>query len=454
MAGACLALNVISVQAFEPSKIFTDHMVLQQGKELPVWGFADDGTEISVTFNKTTKKASTKDGKWMVRFPKMDYGKNHEMKISDGESEVLLKNIAIGEVWIASGQSNMAFMVKTSIQVEDALKLPANPDIRLFKSGHNSDPTETLQQFAHTQGWVPATPDVVKRYSAVAYYFARELQKNKGVTIGMIQASVGGTAAEVWISEKNCPPGYAAPKNKRGISKGPGFHHKAMINPIIPFACRGFIWYQGESNAGNAGEYETTFSTLIKDWRASWDEELPFLFVQLANYQARSEDLFDGPWARLREAQFNTLKLPHTGMATAIDLGNPKDIHPKNKFDVGYRLSLVADALVYGNKETVYSGPVFKKQKIQNEKIMLTFDHLGDGLTVKGDKGGKLEGFAIAGEDKKWQWADAQIKGDTVMLSNTSISKPLYVRYGFANDPTLSLYNKNGLPALPFRTDP
>jgi len=225
--------------------------------------------------------------------------------------------------------------------------------------------------------------------------------------------------------------------------------YNGMINPVIPYAIQGAIWYQGEANASRAYQYQTLFPTMIKSWRDAWGIDFPFYFVQLANFHAVNENPVDSDWAELREAQTMTLALPNTGMAVTIDIGEADDIHPGNKQDVGKRLALNARALTYG-ENIVYSGPMYRSMKINDDKVILTFDNVGSGLMAQGDK---LTGFAIAGEDKKFVWADAVIEGETIVVSSPKVEKPHSVRYAWADNPECNLYNKEGLPASPFRTD-
>lgn len=436
-------------QGLRVAKIFSTNMVLQQGKKIPIWGFASDGAKIEVSINGKKAEAIAKDGKWKTELTPMEYGGPFKLIVKSNKKTLILKNVMIGEVWIASGQSNMAMFVAKVKNGKKEVAEANHPGIRLFKVTVNPDERSPLDDLERCQPWTMCTPQSVKKFSAVAYFFGRELQGNKKVAIGIILTAVGGTKAELWISKEKAPT-FKGKKNRRGVTKGSGFHYNAMINPLIPFACRGFIWYQGESNAGDKEKYQKTFEALINDWRARWKENLPFLFVQLANFKARSKEEFDGSWARLREAQFKTLRLPKTGMATAVDIGNPDDIHPKNKQEVGKRLALVAEKIAYGNDEIVYSGPIFLRQKIKDNKIELSFNNVGSGLN---SKEAELQGFYISGEDKKFISAKAEIKGSKVIVWSEKIQHPMYVRYAFCNNPKISLYNKEGLPALPFRTD-
>jgi sialate O-acetylesterase len=318
----------------------------------------------------------------------------------------------------------------------------------------------------------------------VGYFFGRELHQKLDVPVGLIHTSWGGTAAEVWTSkrtldatellkpmvenytkrmesyekqmaglkeaaEKAKAEGKPAPKapNKPMM---PSCLYNGMIANVLPYGIRGAVWYQGESNASRAKEYQTLFPAMIKNWREDWGQgDFPFGFVQLANYMTRREQPADSAWAELREAQTMTLSLPKTGMAVIIDIGDAKDIHPKNKQDVGKRLALWAQSQVYG-KDVVYSGPMYESMKVEDGKVRVSFKHTGGGLEAKG---GKLAGFAVAGEDRTFVWADATVDGKTVVVCSEKVAKPVAVRYAWADNPDCNLYNKEGLPASPFRTD-
>jgi sialate O-acetylesterase len=317
----------------------------------------------------------------------------------------------------------------------------------------------------------------------VGYFFGRELHQKLNVPVGLIHTSWGGTAAEVWTSKRVIdsteglkPMAEAYPKkleayekqvaaNQEAAAKAkaenkpgpksihptlPALLYNGMIANVLPYGIKGAIWYQGESNAGRAKEYQTLFPAMIKNWREDWGQgEFPFGFVQLANFMARKEQPTDSSWAELREAQTMTLSLPKTGMAVIIDIGEAKDIHPKNKQDVGKRLALWAQSQVYG-KDIVYSGPIYASMKVEDSKVRVSFKHVGTGLEAKG---GKLSGFAVAGEDRTFVWADAVIDGQTVLVSSDKVAKPVAVRYAWADNPDCNLYNKEGLPASPFRSD-
>ena len=307
--------------------------------------------------------------------------------------------------------------------------------------------------------WFICSEQTVGPFSAVGYHFGVALQKKLGVPVGLINSNVGGTPAQRWADYESL---YAAPETKgyvktekagdetKPIAAGSDLYN-AMIAPLAPYAIRGAIWYQGESNAGQAERYRTLFPTMIQSWRKTFGQpEMPFYFVQLAPWKAKTDKPQESDWAELREAQLMTLsKLPNTGMAVITDIGDEKDIHPKPKQPVGERLALAALANTYKEK-LEYSGPVFESLKIDGDKAILRFSHVGQGLEAKGEK---LTGFTIAGEDKVWHNADAKIEGETVVVTCSEVSKPVAVRFGWANFPIVNLWNKDGLPATPFRTD-
>jgi sialate O-acetylesterase len=292
-----------------------------------------------------------------------------------------------------------------------------------------------------TGKWTECTPETVARFSAVGYFFGRDLQKARQVPIGLIQSAWGGTAAERWTSKETFDK-YAELKGGKGSDL-----YNGMIVPLLKFPIKGVIWYQGESNAGQAWKYRTLFPAMIKNWRDDWKQaDLPFLFVQLAPY-----DKVNGPtWPELREAQLYTAQtVKNTAMAVITDYGHPTDIHPKDKDPVGARLALCAQAIAY-NEKLVYSGPEYTSVKIDGKKAVLSFKHVGGGLMAKGDK---LTGFTVCGADKKFVPADAVIDGDKVVVTSAAVAAPVAVRFGWANHPVVNLFNREGLPATPFRTD-
>ncbi len=619
-------------------KLVGDNMVLQREIKIPIWGWADVGEKVSVNFLGSKYQTKTgKDGKWKLELKAVPAGGPYEM-IIQGKNTISLRNILIGDVWIASGQSNMEWPLIANVNNYKKEIADANyPNIRLFmvQKAVASHPKEDVV----SNGWVECSTETIPNFSAVAYFFGRDLQKEIKVPIGLISSNWGGTPAESWTdleSIKHFPryrveaenlstnktdvadilsaykndlaiwsktsgkdrgyqedgktwadfdldvsnwssmslPGnweqenilpnydgivwfrkeinltndevsksitlhlskiddedityfngikigetighealrtYVVPKNllkagrnvitirvndtgggggiygnaedlfmeigsaqktlagnwnyktavdatnmpKYPLSREPQYVpttlYNAMIAPLIPYGIKGAIWYQGESNADRSFEYGTLFPDMIRGWRAKWGCDFPFLFVQLANFMHDKPTPSDYEWAELREAQTKALQLPNTAMALAIDIGNPDDIHPKNKQDVGKRLVLSALKVAY-NKEVVFSGPQFKSLEIKGNEIIISFTNLGSGLELR-DAYGYAKGFAIAGTDQKYVWAKGYQKDNTIVLYNDEIQSPVSVRYDWSNNPDGNIYNKEGLPLLPFRTD-
>ena len=489
-----LAAMAASAELKLPS-VFGDHMVLQQKSKVPVWGWADPGDEVTVAFNGQTRSTTADaSGKWSVELKSMKHGGPFEMTVSaDGESKVF-KDVLIGEVWICSGQSNMQWTVAMAANPEKEIADGNHPGIRLFQVERVT--AETPQADCKAT-WTACNSETVKDFSAVAYFFGRTVHQELNIPVGLIHTSWGGTPSEAWTSRgkleatplakpilerwdamvaeypaarpvfdkaigewteaarKAKEAGQPEPANKPQAPLAPDNPHRpaslynAMIAPLVPYAFQGAIWYQGETNAGRAYQYREIFPAMIVDWRETWGgRNLPFLFVQLANFMVRKDEPGDSAWAELREAQTMTLGLKNTGMAVIIDIGEAEDIHPKNKQDVGRRLGLAALAETY-KKKIEYSGPMYDSMKAKGNAIRVKFSH-ADGLTAQG---GALKGFSVAGEDKKFVWADARIDGDTVIVSSASVADPVAVRYGWADNPEVTLYNAAGLPASPFRSD-
>jgi sialate O-acetylesterase len=616
-------------------KIFGSNMVLQQGIAVPIWGWATPGERIVVTFNQATERTrADRQGKWRVNLPAQEYGGPFTLTVK-GNNTVTFEEVMIGEVWICSGQSNMEFRVSQGMHAEEEIQNAQYPMIRFFTV------PRALEQFPQDDissgEWLPCTPENAGAFSAVGYFFGRELHKKQNVPVGLIHTSWGGTVAETWISPQTIQqdpdfseklielqqldmkslqeqkmneikkilggeipqedlgirngkpvwsafdlndgnwknirtpglweqqgyididgiawyrkeiylseeqsksnltlhlgkiddsditwmngmeigktddyskdrvytlnssylrPGknmlvvrvndtgggggiYGDPRNQfimignekmdisgdwkfkiskasvSSVSLGPNTYpsllYNGMIHPLIPYAIQGAIWYQGESNADRAKQYQRIFPSLITDWRQEWGQgDFPFLYVSLANYMAPVDQPQESSWAELREAQTKTLKLPHVGMALAIDIGEANDIHPKNKQDVGYRLALNAFKIAYG-MDIVHSGPLYASAEFKDGKAWITFSETGNGLIAR-DKYGYLKSFTIAGPDKKFHWAKATIQDEnTVVVYSENVTEPVAVRYAWANNPDdANLYNKEGLPAVPFRTD-
>lgn len=430
-----------------PSEIFSDNAVLQQGMKLPVWGTADDGEKLVVSIAGQTVSTTASGGKWRVELAPLKAGGPFTLVIAGPSNKVEAKNVLVGEVWIAGGQSNMEWTVKKAANAETEIAESANPQIHLITIAHRQK--ATTPQTRVNGKWVECGPETVGDFSAVAYFFGRAIQKKLGVPVGLVSCNVGGTTAERWMSKEafDAEPTLAdMPRTQK--DKGDFDLYNGMLHPLIPYAIRGAIWYQGESNANEAWHYRTLFPAMIKCWRDQWGQgDFPFLFVQLAPY---NKGIKEGIWPELREAQLmTTAKSPNTAMAVITDVGEETNIHPTKKQPVGERLALAARALAYGEK-VEYSGPIFESMTVSGPQAILHFKHVGSGLVAKGDK---LVGFTIAGNDKKFHEADAKIEGDTVVASSPDVVKPVAVRFGWANYPVVNLWNKNGLPASPFRTD-
>lgn len=601
--------------------LISDNLVLQRDMPLKIWGWADVGEKVTISFRgKNYSTITGTDGKWLVKLSKQKTGAPSDMLIK-GKNKILIKNILVGDVWLCGGQSNMGVQLGAlSEKYKDELAKSSNPDIRITTLKSNR--SFTLSDDISASGWEEAGPVSLQKFSAVAYFFGRDIYEYTKVPVGLISCNWGGTMAEAWTSAEGLkdfpylldelnriksdtlteekekewltkekyeisksltdtiiasklgntdgwktmtlpsswntedlaqfdgvvwytrdfdlpqsfggkeilirmPPvddmdftylngqkvgftdGYYIPR-KYFIPKGlarPGkntitirmtdysglggmmginddFYMEAdgqrillsgiwkykcaykinlpakpiskdspdvptllfngMIHPLTGFSIKGVIWYQGESNASRADGYYKLFPALIADWRHAWGYDFPFLYVQLPNFKTAD------PWPELREAQALTLKTPETGMAVTIDIGDPSDIHPRNKLDVGKRLAIVARKVAYG-ENLVYSGPTFKSSKIEGDKIRISFDNIGSGLFIKGNE---LEEFVIADSDMKFVSATAQIEDNTIVVSCKAVNKPVAVRYAWSSCPVnANLYNKEGLPAGPFRTD-
>jgi sialate O-acetylesterase len=463
--------------------MFSDNMVLQRGAAVPVWGWGDDGDEVTVTFRGKTRRDRVSNLSWHVYLPSMKAGGPDTLVIKTKMQTIELKNVLVGDVWVCSGQSNMEWSMGGSFEPEADIASATNAVIRLFKTPKNRQlsPTVTIQS-----SWESLSPQSVEGFSAVGYYFGRALHRNLNVPIGLIGTYWGGTPAEAWISRpgleinprlrkelldkeeaamKNHKQALQEWEKERDAAKAEGkpFDKRApyqpwigaelyngMIAPLLPYGIKGAIWYQGESNAGRAHQYRELFPDMIRSWRRSWDNDFTFLCVQLAPFMPIQPEPGESAWAELREAQLIATKtLPKTGMAVITDVGDEKDIHPRKKEPVGERLALAARGIAYGQK-IEYSGPVYKSLEVKDGKAILSFDHVGSGLVAKG---GPMTGFAIAGEDRKFVWANAWIENDTVVVSSGKVANPVAVRYGWADHPVVNLWNKDGLPATPFRTD-
>jgi sialate O-acetylesterase len=444
------------------ASIFSDHMVLQRDMKVPVWGTAKPGAKVSVELDENDAKTAEADadGKWKVALDPLEAGGPHTLTVSAGDEALKLTDVLVGEVWIASGQSNMEWSVEKSKDPDAEIAVADWPEIR-FIDVPNQTADKPRDSF-ESAGWQACKPETIRKFSAVAYYFGRDLHEKLNVPIGLIGCNWGGTIMEAWTSREaleasptfapavtaaDAPPKTAqdADRRKQAPQNQPAALFNGMISTVIPYAIRGAIWYQGEGNAGRHQQYAELSKLMIADWRNRWGQgEFPFLLVQLAAYEPGGDN-----WPFLREAQLRTLEVPNTGMAVAIDIGDKTDIHPQNKQDVGARLALAARAVAYG-EDIVHSGPAFREMKADNGAIRLSFDHVGGGLRAKSEP---LKGFAIAGADGKFFPAEARIDGAQIVVSSAAVAQPTAVRYNWAAYPDGNLYNAEGLPAVPFRTD-
>ena len=429
----------------KPHPIFSDGAVLQQGMKVPIWGISDDGKKVTVKFQDQTVSTTAKNGWWILWLSPLKAGGPFTMRINTIE----LHNILVGEVWVCSGQSNMEMPLAQTANAQKAIAGSKDSMLRLL-----TVPRATTRPKELAVSWEKCAPETSPDFSAAGYYFGRDLRKSLKVPVGLINSSVGGTYAEAWTSRRtlNADPAFKTIlDNPLPAPNRPSCLYNGMIAPLLPYAIRGAIWYQGESNAGQAYLYRTLFPAMIQDWHESWRQgDFPFLFVQIAPFGKIEPEPEESAWAELREAQLLTSQnVPNTAMAVITDFGSETDIHPQQKEPVGARLALAARAVAYG-EHIVYSGPIYKSMKIENERAVLSFDHVGGGLTAKD---GELKGFAVAGSDGKFINAQAEIRKNKVIVWNPKVERPVAVRYGWANCPVVNLFNKEWLPASPFRTD-
>lgn len=501
LATACLT-GAVRADVKLPA-IISDHMVLQAHMPAPVWGWADPQEKVTVTIagQKQTVVADA-TGKWKVALDKLKATAEPQTLIVAGKNKLTVNDVLVGEVWLGSGQSNMAMIVRSCLELEKEVQAANHPTLRMFTVARNSQlkPADDC-----TGEWVVCTPDRVDEFSAALYFFGRDLQAELKVPMGLINSSWGGTKIEAWTSipaqeklaaypliqghwdalkakpwdqaqedakyqvafakwkeevaaarkaGKPSPRGIQPPVEPRLQQNHPGNLFNGMIEPLIPYAFRGAIWYQGEGNSAQAWKhaYGAQLETLIAEWRLRFGHDFPFAWVQLPDFKAPQQKPVDedATWPIIREQMLNTLAVPKTGMAVALGLGEEKDIHPKNKQGVGYRLSRWALHDVYG-KDGPAGGPLPVSWQQSGDGFTITFKNTDGGL--KSRDGGPLKGFAIAGPDLKWVWADAKIEKNTVHVSSADVKQPVAVRYAWADNPVWSLENGAGLPATPFRTD-
>lgn len=470
--------------------LFSSGAVLQQGKPVPVWGTANKGEKVTVSIQgQTVETVAGEDGNWRVKLQSLKPGGPFTLTVK-GANTITVDGILVGEVWLCSGQSNMGFTLARAHNAAEAIAQANDPELKLFEVPRAA--TDTPKASVSGQ-WKPTTPMNASNFSAVAYFFGRDLRKHLKVPVGLIWSAVGGTPAEAWTpretlaadhelnklleSHEAAVKGYdpskakvarenALKRHKTAVAKAkaegkpipaapraqadPGSSQRrptglynAMIAPLCPYTIAGVIWYQGEANSGRAAEYQRLFPAMIGSWRQKWGQgDFPFLFVQIAPHERMTPEI--------REAQLLTWKnTPKTAMIVTTDVGDATDIHPTRKEPVGARLALAARALAY-NEPIEYMGPVYESMKVQADQVILTFSHAGSGLV---SKGGTLQGFTISGESGQFTAANAEIDGDKIIISSEAVQIPKAVRYGWSNVPEVNLFNKEGLPASPFRTD-
>jgi sialate O-acetylesterase len=419
-------------------------MVLQRDRPIRIWGWADPGEKVEVTFGKHVGKAIAGiDRSWEVILPAMPAGGPHEIHVK-GANALKIQDVHVGEVWFCSGQSNMETGVLKSRNHDQEIAAADYPSIRTFTAPTRRSNTPVDDVVAE---WKVVSPRSVAYTSAVAYYFGREIHRELKVPVGLVIAAVGGTRIEMWTPAV----GIRSVPELQGIDKDEnGELYNGMIHPLLPFPVRGTIWYQGEGNVGDGMRYCLRMKALIRGMREiRRDRESPFYYVQLTplNWGGKPVDQLPEVW----EAQTATLSEPNTGMIVTTDIGNTGDAHPRNKQDVGRRLALWALAKAYGRKDLVHSGPLYRDCRVEDSKMIVLFDHAHGGLASRDGK--PLSWFSIAGADGRFLPASAEISGDSVIVSSKEVAKPIAVRFAWHQIAEPNLVNGHGLPASPFRTD-
>lgn len=479
--------------------VISSGMVLQRDQAVRIWGMADPGETVTVSFQGEARAVVTPaNGRWVIRLQRLKASATPSVMVIEGRNKIELQDILVGEVWLVAGQSNMQRLLRETANGEQVMAAANHPAIRLFNVSRQV-------AFKHAPPplgvWRACNPESVREFSAAGYYFGVELQKQLNVPIGLINSSYGGSQAEAWtpveylVASADLKPTVdrkktwdeerprvkaqydeairqwreeadkakaagAVPRPSPSVPDALREYRVAasiyngMIEPLIPFYIRGAIWYQGESNEARAQQYGMLLPIMIKAWRERWGEgDFPFGIVQLPNYRDQKDQPADEAWSYLREAQrLTAATVPRTGLIVTIDIGEARDIHPKNKLDVGKRMARWALVDVYKQK-MLKSGPVFQKAAVNGSKIVLAFSEVGNGLRLR--SGAKPEEFAIAGADRKWYWAEAKIVGrNRVEVWSPQVTQPVAIRYAFNNNPkNPNLTNDTGIPAGPFRTD-
>lgn len=490
-----LGLPMAASATPRPSAIFSDHAVLQADQKVPLWGTASPGEKISIQFaGKKVEAVADEKGNWKTELPPLEAGTTGELSFV-GETTFTAKDVLVGDVWLCSGQSNMGLSIKRSENGPQEIAAANYPKIRMFRLERTASKAPVAEPNAK---WVVCSPESVAGWTAVGYFFGRDIFKARGIPVGLIQASWGGTDIEGWSSAEavdasgsgkavrerwaqllaDYPKALAAyealmaqSKGKAETSEGegeisgrgkpkkppgpdspsfPGNLFNGMISPLIPYAIRGIIWYQGENNTPRTSEYGELLTHLIRDWRQRWgNAKLPFLYVQLPNFPS-GKPMGTG-WAEFRDVQAAVLTEPETRMAVTIDLGSSETVHPIRKREVGERLSWLARKHVYG-EQIPADAPVFVTARRDGASLKMEFKRDKSPLVFR--KAGDNSSFEIAGEDKKFVPAEVSVEGDAVVLSSPRVPNPVFVRYAWKNDPPVTLFDSAGLPARPFRTDP
>lgn len=501
LLGSALSASFHASAAVRLHPLFTDHAVLQRGISLPVWGTADDGEKVTVEFRGQKVSTVARNGRWMVRLnPLSANGAGASLKATGPSNTAAITDVVVGEVWVCSGQSNMEWPLRASYKPEADIAASSSSHLRLFTVVKRRSPEVKTDLDYAPHSWSVAGPDTVPSFSAVGYYFGRDLAaslKAEGVPVGLIHTSWGGSPAEVWMSDEAIRgnPSYTRDlqdadaasyiAHKRSMvefekekaaaaAKGEPFKrnrpyppwqnselYNGMIANLIPYGIRGAIWYQGESNAGRAWQYRELFADMITNWRRDWGQgNFPFYAVQLAPWDMNrkrelsviANEVGDSNWAELREAQnYVAATLPNAGVAVITDVGDKDDIHPTRKAPVGARLALLARANVHHQAVEAY-GPTLQTHIVVGNEVHLRFSHLAGGLKTLDSAA--PTGFTVAGADRVFHRATARIRGNSeIVVTCPEVAKPVAVRFGWANHPVVNLANGDGLPASPFRTD-
>ena len=434
--------------------IIGDHMVLQQNSDCKLWGWSNSNEKITIINSWDTSHVEVRalgDAKWIATIKTPKAGGPFTITLK-GYNEVVIKDVLVGEVWDCSGQSNMEMSDSWGKQLySDELSQANNDSIRLFQIPRLT--SEYPQDDTKGQ-WVVCNPADVKKFSMAGYFFGKKLQETLKVPIGLINASWGGTPAETWTPKDSIMNNPVLKESASHLKPDPNWPvlpsliYNAEIHPLTNFNIAGVIWYQGEANVGTASTYSQVFTTMINSWRTAWKKDLPFYYVQIAPFEGYGKT---NNGSILREQQTKTLAVPNTGMVVVHDLvENIKDIHPRDKKDVGIRLANLALSKTYGIPGLPYQYPMFKEMKIEKGKARISFINADQGLTAKGDT---LQGFYIAGADRNFVPATAKISGNTVIVSSKEVKEPVAVRFGFTSASMPNLFNREGLPANMFRTD-